>query len=654
MNIQKHIDPFFRQKRAWFFPVWGLAFLIWFLIRVVPKPNRISYPCQRAAAPVAAGFLMWVTGLLTSSVLFHRTRRFWMKSRSAISLLSLVFAFIFLFFTLVDSPSIPLYANRTANTFTDPPNQPMGQAMGIHPGRVVFTHDSTAARWNGGTGYWWSDRNTNLSAVSLMLSQSIQSLTGESDDAKAWDSLFRHFNKSHGKGETGYRSGERIAVKLNLVNCRLRGHSSNYGNSIYAAPQVVLALLRQLVGAAGVPDSMITFFDANMEIPYTISQRCFDEFPNVHFVDFIGGDGCEKSKRDTRVQIRWSQKLVLSSDNGGGNPAFIPTCVTRADYLVNLANLKGHGGAGVTFCAKNLFGCFCADLNGRPTRYAPVGVGLHPYIVTVPLWGRPVREKGSYNPMVDLMGHGQLGEKTLLYMIDALYAVRVEEGVISLEDKWQSAPFDNGWTSSLFLSQDGVALESVAFDFFRSEPTIAELLQQVGGDINNVDNYLHEAALADNAPSGTVYDPEGDGIPLASLGVHEHWNNAADRQYSRNLGTGDGIELVSVQTTTSVRTKDAQKSLPDYMMLKSYPNPFNSSTVFTFSMPKAGPVKLRILDVLGREIVCLIDETVPSGERTLRWDGTDLRGNLLNSGTYIACLETEGVRRSVAKLLLTR
>jgi len=50
---------------------------------------------------------------------------------------------------------------------------------------------------------------------------------------------------------------------------------------------------------------------------------------------------------------------------------------------------------------------------------------------------------------------------------------------------------------------------------------------------------------------GTSYDPEGNGSGLASLGVHEHWNNATDKQYSadeyirRNLGTGKGIELVS-------------------------------------------------------------------------------------------------------------
>ncbi len=32
---------------------------------------------------------------------------------------------------------------------------------------------------------------------------------------------------------------------------------------------------------------------------------------------------------------------------------------------------------------------------------------------------------------------------------------------------------------------------------------------------------------------------------MESLGVHEHWNNATDKQYSRNLGKRQGIELVA-------------------------------------------------------------------------------------------------------------
>jgi hypothetical protein len=62
--------------------------------------------------------------------------------------------------------------------------------------------------------------------------------------------------------------------------------------------------------------------------------------------------------------------------------------------------------------------------------------------------------------------------------------------------------------------------------------------------IKNADRHLYEAALANDPPSRTIYKP--DGVRLKSLGVHEYWNNATDKKYSRNLGTGNGIELVTM------------------------------------------------------------------------------------------------------------
>ena len=62
---------------------------------------------------------------------------------------------------------------------------------------------------------------------------------------------------------------------------------------------------------------------------------------------------------------------------------------------------------------------------------------------------------------------------------------------------------------------------------------------------SGADDYLHEAASIPNPPSDANYDPNHDGGLTESLGVHEHWNNATDKQYTRNLGTGNGIELVT-------------------------------------------------------------------------------------------------------------
>ena len=104
---------------------------------------------------------------------------------------------------------------------------------------------------------------------------------------------------------------------------------------------------------------------------------------------------------------------------------------------------------------------------------------------------------------------------------------------------------------------DPVAIDSVGADFLINEPT----LQENNGTLRNnpnVENYLHEAGLVGNAPSGTVYY-DGNGERIVNLGVHEHWNNSILKQYSRNLGGEEGIELVYLLLTGESENTDSKK-----------------------------------------------------------------------------------------------
>ena len=235
---------------------------------------------------------------------------------------------------------------------------------------------------------------------------------------------------------------------------------------------------------------------------------------NVRFLvsKRMAGKGRAEALPDKAVPIRFS---------GQGVPvAYPPQCATEAKYLINMALMRAHTLMGVTMCGKNHFGSVYFDAFG----FTPQP--LHNYASRdLPM--------GSYNCLVDLIGHKHLGGKTVLYMLDALYASAHNEGRVL---KYQS--LGDHWSSSLFMSQDPVAIDSVGLDFVRNEPRADECR-------GTPENYLHEAALADKPPSGTVYDPNQDGKPVASLGVHEHWNNATDKQYSRNLGRRQGIELVA-------------------------------------------------------------------------------------------------------------
>lgn len=69
----------------------------------------------------------------------------------------------------------------------------------------------------------------------------------------------------------------------------------------------------------------------------------------------------------------------------------------------------------------------------------------------------------------------------------------------------------------------------------------------------------------------------------------------------------------------------------------AYPNPFNPSTEIPFTLPVAGPVRLRVFDVLGRHVATLEDGYRAAGVHSVRLDATGLSG-----GTYLLVLETEG------------
>jgi hypothetical protein len=326
---------------------------------------------------------------------------------------------------------------------------------------------------------------------------------------------------------------------------------------------------------------------------------------------------------------------------GGGNPTYLPTCITEAEYLINMACLRGHGLAGVTLRAKNHFGSLSADRDGRPYQWAPKAAGVHPYVAVHdhslgdPEWGFSQRDQGTYNAIVDLMGHRDLGEKTVLFMIDGLYASADQNSALKTGDRWQSTPFSNDWPSSLFFSQDGVAIESVGLDFLRSEPSVKTVY-------GNVDNYLHEAAQAERPPSGVVYDPEGDGTALTSLGVHEHWDNGQDKRYRGNLGLAGGIELVTPQILTAVEEEQRRGVLPFQLELSSYPNPFNAGTQLSFVLPAAGPAELWICDALGRQVVQLRQGPQEAGRHVAAWEGLDSRGQSVGSGVYFAQLRAGG------------
>jgi len=510
----------------WIFPLAGFISLIWFLIRVIPKPSRALYPCQRAAFPLASGFIASLLGFGASVLAFKKAKLNFARQRYIVGLLCAVLSVTAVWIAMTTT------AEKTVLAEPQPVNQPMGVAKGINPGRVVWVHDPDATDWDGpGDGHPWQAEHTNPERVSKMVSRAVRELTGTASDTEAWDKLFRYLNKARGKGDVGYKPGEKIVIKVNFVGFifthggvdaetyKLES-TRDYMNT---SPQMLVALLRQLVEKVGVKQSDIAICDS---LAY-IADEYFDifqkEFPDVRCMDYGGKFGRIKMKRSS-VPLYWS------CNPEGVKEDYVPASFAEAEYLINFANLKAHSGSGVTLTAKNHYG----SLIRWPAEKGYFNMHTDAFS----------KQTGIYRNLVDLVGHSHLGGKTVLYLVDGLYCgihpVDMERG----PRRWKSPPFNGDWTSSLLASQDPVAIDSVGYDFLAAE-------YENPSRKSGADDFLHEAARADNPPSGTFYDPDhsGNAKRLASLGVHEHWNNPKDKKYSRNFGKDKGIELIPVKSS---------------------------------------------------------------------------------------------------------
>lgn len=543
----------------WLLPFTGFAALIWFLVRVIPKPSRATYPCQQVAFPLASGFIVWLTGTLVSMAAFRKAQNYLTRTRYIPAAMFIFISLIFIWLAMSNTQEELVLAQESRFV-----NIPIGAAKGVKSGRVVWIHDPNATDWNyisrNQNEHWYEHDHTDQEVINGMMSTAIRVLAGEQTDEAAWDAIFRHFNQQRGKRNIGYKPGEKIGIKVNHTlshnaNSSTMNKQRNLMNYIDNSPQLTIALLRQLIDVVGVAPGDISIGDPGRIMPNYWYDMVELNCPGVVYIARVGGKGRTRSQW-SNVEFNWSDP---DSKHRAGvtEQDHIPICFAQADYFINFPVLKSHESGGITVCAKNHYGSLRRNPNAGDQPNSNNWYNMH---TTLP---NNIRGMGNYRCLVDLMGHEQLSGKTLLCLVDGLFTGMNWD---SRPVKWQMEPFNDDWPSSIFLSMDQVAIDSVCFDFLYTEWSDYP-------HMSGAHDYLHEAAMAENPPSGTIYDPENDGIPLESLGVHEHWNNPTDKQYSRNLGIDEGIELIQsniIKTIPGDFEPDGDVDFDDLFVLAAY------------------------------------------------------------------------------------
>lgn len=93
---------------------------------------------------------------------------------------------------------------------------------------------------------------------------------------------------------------------------------------------------------------------------------------------------------------------------------------------------------------------------------------------------------------------------------------------------------------------------------------------------------------------------------------------------------------------------DLDERPSSFALHQNFPNPFNPTTTIVFDVPEASAVQVKVFDIVGREVVVIVDGAYPVGRHTVEFDGSSLA-----SGVYILRMSsTQGLQ--VKKMVLLR
>ncbi len=103
-----------------------------------------------------------------------------------------------------------------------------------------------------------------------------------------------------------------------------------------------------------------------------------------------------------------------------------------------------------------------------------------------------------------------------------------------------------------------------------------------------------------------------------------------------NQGDFSSLGPFYIGNPTDISEFDPALLPNQYAFSQNFPNPFNPSTTFSFSLPKRAHVTLDIYDILGRKITTVIDKFTSAGNHEIIWDGKDHNDHEIASGIYFA------------------
>ncbi len=180
---------------------------------------------------------------------------------------------------------------------------------------------------------------------------------------------------------------------------------------------------------------------------------------------------------------------------------------------------------------------------------------------------------------------------------------------------------------------------TLSYSISPDSTTIKYLYYGPNGESFPADGYgtILEIGMVFNGSQRTAFNPEG--MSLTEMLLANNGNNYLEAEL---------IDLIRYEEITDEMSTDSNFLPAEYKLDIAYPNPFNPRTTLKYELPKDGKVSIIVYDMLGREVIQLVDDYKKAGYHTVRWDAASY-----SSGVYFVKL-IAGNFSAVQKLSLVK
>jgi uncharacterized protein (DUF362 family) len=600
MRINQLIQRF---RHKWFFPVIGFFALIWFLVRVIPKPSRLDYPCMRASFPLASAFVLWLITTVGSLFHFKLALRMFQRSKILYGALFIVGALALFTISEIQRPRYKVVASEL-------------------PDRYKNLDGIT------GSTYVNNDKEGPCTQVSII--QSDKDICLQIDYAEVVSMIRQAIQEVD--GFNGLQDGDTVLLKPNLgsfdykngpvLPCRCNGMSTEW-----RVVQALVDLVREIN-----PSGVVWVYEGGARDSVTTVYEILG-YDSITGVDkFLSIEDLTTGYMDTTQPNLVPVQLDAAKNMYGDYAYYYVKEYFEADFVVTIPTLKVHGGpAVITGGIKNVsIGANPCDI------YAPDAVTLsrgrinhndqildrfiHDYYM-----GRPVdlvvydglqaMQRGAHAYEADTMNM-----RLILASRDAVAADAIAALIMCQDNKMidhlNYLGIDNvGYNDAICIQIKGNRKVDEVKTFFANWENKAKYYDLEGPDftidqvvIVNDTMHIHTTPGMECVKMGIQFnEEEQDSFQTGSFDYFA-WDVSGKGQIDSLVIHSYDRYLNRVSKSFQLTISDANNQKPAENKVIVFPVPFDDECTITIEGDYTGTVVIRITNAVGMLVGNLILE----------------------------------------------